>query len=180
MPLNPLYLYGDRLYPASSVLTSSPVAADGTFTFASVPLLEYGFQFRKPGARQALQTKKLHFAAPGVYKVALTPPGQHDGERVSGCFGPLWSPDSQWLVCRYQRKPGPSGTSEEARRETWVARADGAELLKAFDGHPSVVWLPDSQALAFVEDGQLLRFPLEAMAPPFRRASACSSPSSGP
>lgn len=61
--------------------------------------------------------------------------------------GPAWSADC-WFIAL----------------TTEVARRDGSALLKAFNGHPSVAWTPDSQALVFVEDGELHRFGRDAMA----------------
>ena len=66
-----LYLYGGKLYPASSVLAGTDVAKDGKFEFPSVPLFPYGFEFRKPDSRDDLQTKKLRFTAAGDYDVEL-------------------------------------------------------------------------------------------------------------
>jgi len=94
----------------------------------------------------------------------VTPPGINREGKVAGCTDPVWSPDSQWVVCRYRRTPPSPGASSKWLAETCVARRDGSALLKAFNGYPSVAWTPDSQALVFVEDGELHRFPLDAMA----------------
>ncbi len=95
----------------------------------------------------------------------VTPSGVNRKDQVSGCLNPIWSPDSQWIVCQHRHTPPPLGDSGKWHSETWVARRDGSALLKAFDGYPSVAWTPDSQGLVFVEDGELHRLPLNTMAP---------------
>jgi hypothetical protein len=94
----------------------------------------------------------------------VTPHGINREGKLAGCMDPLWSPDSQWVACRHRRTPSSPGASSKWLAETWVARRDGSALLKAFNGHCSVAWTPDSQALVFVEDGELHRFGLDAMA----------------
>lgn len=56
-----------------------------------------------------------------------------DRDEAAYCFGPSWSPDSQWvayLKCAFQTDPGHDAA------DLWVARADGTEKRALTAGHP--------------------------------------------
>jgi beta-lactamase regulating signal transducer with metallopeptidase domain/Tol biopolymer transport system component len=106
----------------------------------------------------------------GVWNVAaaerqlLSPAGSNISVKepyswvMRGSYGPVWSPDGEWIAYRQTEKGKRAGGESERREEVWIVRRDGSDSRKVLNhGAAELAWTKDGKTLLYVAEGRFGR-----------------------